>query len=211
MKKTLRTLVFVLLLLLAASLCFGGCGKDGGKELSAPDYRTLELGDYVRLGEYKNLTVDAKDKGLAPDVALWDTVVANAEIIKYPEAAISYYKKQAELRYKYHAEEGNMSYDELLSSLGITEADIENEAKKYVKSDLVRVAIIQAEGLHLTDDEKTRLFDKYAYKFSTTYGYTDEYVRENLADEIYDAMQYDKMMEFLLLNNEVTENYTEEE
>lgn len=209
MKKTLRILALVLVILLLASLSFLGCDKDDDKELSAPDYSALELSEYVRLGEYKNLTVDAKDKGLSTDVALWDTVLSNAEIIKYPEDALSYYKNQAELRYKYHADEGNMSYDELLWSLGITEADIEKEAKEYVKSDLVKIAIIEAERLQLTDDEKTRLFDKYAYKFSTTYGYTDEYVRKNLVDEIYDAMQYDKMMEFLLLNNEVIEN-TEE-
>ena len=39
----------------------------------------------------------------------------------------------------------------------------------------------------------------------------EEYAKENLANEIYDAMQHDKMIEFLLLNNEVIENYVEEE
>ena len=85
----------------------------------------------------------------------------------------------------------------------MTQEDIVNEAKGYVKSDLVQLAIIEAEGLHLTDDEKSSLFDKYVDQFIDTYGFTDDYIRENLEKEIYDSMQYDKMMEFLLINNNV--------
>lgn len=203
MRKTLKASALLLVFLLAASLLFG-CKKDNNA-LVPPTYTATEISECVKLGEYKNITVDAPSKGLTADVALFNKIVENAEAVKYPEAALEYYKTQAERRYKYHAEEGNMSYDELLTSLGVTEADILNEAKDYVKSDLVKLAIIEAEGLHLTDDEKANFFDKYVYKFTELYGYTAEYARENLADEIYDAMQYDKMMEFLMLNNTVKE------
>ena len=199
----------LLLVFLLGTSLFLGCDKilsDNGnenptEELSAPTYSAADINECIRLGEYKNITVDTSGEDLSDDVALWNKIVSNAEIIKYPDEAL--YKKQEQSRYEYLAEEGKMSYDELLSSLGVTEADIESEAKAYVKSDLVKLAIIEAEGLHLTDDEKSRLFDKYADKFAATYGYSAEHVRENLADEIYDAMQYDKMMEFLLINNTV--------
>ena len=210
MKNTLKITALLLAFLLGSSLFFG-CDKilpDNGNEnptevLSAPDYSAADIGECVRLGEYKNITVEASGSNSSADVALWNKIVSNAEIIKYPDEALSYYKKQEQSRYEYLAEEGKMSYDELLSSLGVTEADIESEAKAYVKSDLVKLAIIETEGLHLTDDEKSRLFDKYVYKFTEIYGYSAEHVRENLSDEIYDAMQYDKMMEFLLINNTV--------
>ena len=198
MKNTLKITALLLVFLLGISL-FCSCKKDN--EPSAPTYSAAEINEYVRLGEYKNITVGAENNESAPNVALWNKIVSNAEVLKYPEPAVEYYKVQAEHRYEYLAKEGSMSYDELLASLGVTEADILDEARDYVKSDLVRLAIIEAEGLHLTDDEKTRLFDKYADKFAELYGYSAEYVRKNLADEIYDAMQYDKMMEFLMLNN----------
>ena len=196
MKNTLKITVLLLVLLLGIS-AFCSCKKNN----EPPTYSATEINEYVRLGEYKNITVDKADGELAPNVALWNKIVSNAEVLKYPESAVEYYKTEAERRYEYLAEEGKMSYDELLASLGVTEEDILTEARAYVKSDLVRLAIIEAEGLHLTDDEKTSLFDKYADKFAELYGYSGEYVRENLADEIYDAMQYDKMMEFLMLNN----------
>ena len=202
MKYTLRITALLLVFLLGASLLLG-CKKDDDELPDAPVYSATDISECVRLGEYKNMTVDATQSELSADVALWNKIVSNAEIVKYPESAVAYYKGQAKQRYKYHAEEGGMSYDELLASLEISEEDILAEAKGYVRSDLVKLAIIEAEGLHLTDDEKTRLFDKYAYKFSTTYGYSDEYVRKNLSDEIYEVMQYDKMMEFLMLNNTV--------
>ena len=213
MKKILKVSALLLLLLLGIALLFSSCNKKPPKELTLPDYSDIALSDYVSLGEYKGLKVaigGVVSEDMTNDLVLWETIVRNADVIKYPDDALSYYKEQTTRLYMGYAEEGSMSYDELMTSLGKTDEDIEEEAKEYVKSDLVRLAIIEAEGLYLTDDEKARLFDKYAYKFEVTYGYTTEYVRENLTDEIYDAMQHDKMMEFLLLNNEIIA-ITEEE
>ena len=213
MKKFLKASALLLVFLLGAALVFSGCDKTSSEESIPPDYSNIVLSEHVRLGEYKGLTVSiggVVSENMTDDVVLWETIVGKAQIIKYPEDALSYYEEQTTRLYMSYAEEGKMSYDELMTSLGKTGEDIENEAKEYVKSDLVRLAIIEAEALHLTDDEKARLFDKYAYKFEVTYGYTTDYVRENLVDEIYDAMQHDKMMEFLLLNNEII-HITEEE
>ena len=221
MKKALKISALLLVFLIGTALIFSSCDKilpDNGdehstQELMPPDYSGMVLSEYIALGEYKGLSVSiggVVSEDMTNDVVLWETIVNKAEIIKYPQDALFYYKEQTTRLYMSYADEGKMSYDELMTSLGKTSEDIENEAKEYVKSDLVRLAIIETEGLHLTDDEKARLFDKYAYKFEVTYGYTTEYVRENLTDEIYDAMQHDKMMEFLLLNNDVIQ-ITEEE
>lgn len=221
MKKALKTSAILLAFLLCIILIFSGCDKifsiNGDEhlteELTAPDYSNLNLNEYIKLGDYKGLHIALGniEEDMTASVALWSSIVDKAEVIKYPEEALSYYEEQTTRLYMSYAQKGNMSYDELMSALGKTSENIETEAKEYVKSDLVKFAIIKAEGLSLTDDEKTRLFDKYAKQFATTYGYTEEYAKENLANEIYDAMQHDKMIEFLLLNNEVIENYVEEE
>lgn len=211
MKTHAKIFSAAIALLLSFFLLFVSCDKvlpnDGDEnkteEMLTLDYSNVNINEAVRLGEYKNITVDARTSNLSPDVLLFNAIVENAEIISYPEDAVSYYEDQKTRLYINYAQKGGMSYDELLASLSITQEDIVNEAKEYVKSDLVKLSIIEAEGLHLTDDEKTKLFDKYAYKFTLTYGHTVDYVYENLKDDIYDAMQYDKMMEFLLINNTV--------
>ena len=206
MKKILRFTALMLVFLLGASLILSGCDKndsedDRREKLIPPDYSEKNIEELVKLGEYKNMIVQAGNS--TPNVTLWHKIIENAEIIKYPEDAMEYYKELSTRGYSNLAKDGKMSYDELLAALGITEADIIAEAEEYVKSDLVKLAIIRAEGLELTDDEKARLFDKYVKKFVTSYGYTEEHVKENLTDEIYDTMQYDKMMEFLMLNNTI--------
>ncbi len=208
MKKTLRLTALLLVFILGASLLFGGCKKEEDAEkdkdtLVPPTYSEENIESFIKLGQYKDITINAKEETSPIDVALWNKVVANAEVIVYPEDAITYYKGQIEKSYEFLASNGDMSYDELLLSLRVTNEDILNEAKEYIKSDLVKIALVKAEGLHLSDEEKSRLFDKYVEKFTTTYSYTEEHVREKLADEIYDTMQYDKMMEFLMLNNTI--------
>ena len=212
MKKILKASALLLALFMSLYVVLTACSKSS-QELTAPDYSALDLSEYVVLGAYKDLQISiggVVSEDMTRDVVLWEAIVNKAEVIKYPEDALLYYKEQSIRLYTVYAEEGNISYEELMSSLGKTDEDIEAEAKEYVKSDLVSLAIIEAEGLRLTEDEKARLFDKYAYKFSTTYGYAVDYVYENLKKEIYETMQHDKMMEFLLLNNEITV-ITEEE
>ena len=208
MKKFLRIIALMLVFLLGAALILSGCDKqtgedDGREKLVPPEYSEETIEEFIKLGSYKNMTVTVGNESSTLNVVLWRKIVDESEVIKYPEDAIAYYKEISTRGYSNLASDGKMSYEELLGALGLTEEDIVAEAEEYVKSDLVQIAIIKAEGLKLTEDEKTRLFDKYVDKFVSSYGYTEEYVKENLTNEIYDTMQYDKMMEFLMLNNKV--------
>ena len=47
----------------------------------------------------------------------------------------------------------------------------------------------------------TIFLDKYVEKYVTNYGYSEDYVRKNLIEEIYKSMIYDKMIEYLVLKN----------
>jgi ABC-type microcin C transport system permease subunit YejB len=102
---------------------------------------------------------------------------------------------------------GELSGEKALSNSatsGVSEADIEAEAKKYVKEDLVQLAVLRAEGIALTDDEKIKLLARYVKKYVDDYGYSEDYVRKNLTDEIYKSMLFDKMLEYLMLKNTFT-------
>ena len=79
------------------------------------------------------------------------------------------------------------------------------EAKALTKSDLVYSAIVKLENISISESEKERLFDKYVEKYVSVYGYNAEYVKKNMADEIYDSMLYDKTTEFLIKNNNLIE------
>lgn len=161
-----------------------------------------ELSEYIELGEYKGLqiTLGGADKG----EAVWKKIIAGSTVKKYPEAQVEYYKAQTVAQYEYYADEAEMSLEELLAKMDITEAQMLDEARALVKSDLVYHAILKAEGITLSDSEKDQLFDKYVEKYVDDYGYSEEYVRKNMSHLIYESMLYDKTTEFLIANNNFT-------
>ena len=217
MKNTIKLISLLLSLLLVASVMLTACSNNEddtkiedttastesndtvAEDLEAPDYSALDLSKYVKLGSYTGLVVDAN--GTTEGEAVFAAVVKKCEIIEYPENALNYYLSQTVELYKGYAKKANMSYDELMKALDLTEEDLANEAKKLIKNDLVAAAIVKAEGIELTDDEKTNLFTKYASVYMDLYEYTMEYVKENLSEEIYDSMQYDKLLEYLVKEN----------
>ena len=72
------------------------------------------------------------------------------------------------------------------------------QAKSIVLKDMVYEYIVEAEGLTITAEEKSRLFDKYVDKYVSDYGYSRDYVLTNMETLITDSMLYDKTMEFLM-------------
>ena len=217
MKNTIKLISLLLSLLLVAAVMLTACGNNEddtnvddttantesndtvAKDLEAPDYYELDLSKYVKLGSYKGLVVDAN--GTTEGEAVFEAVVKKCEIIEYPESALNYYLTQTVELYKGYAKKANMSYDELMKALDLTEEDLENEAKNLIKKDLIAAALVKAEGLELTDNEKENLFDKYASVYMDLYDYTKSYIQENLSEEIYDSMQYDKLLEYLVNEN----------
>ena len=95
------------------------------------------------------------------------------------------------------------NFDEV--ALGYTEESIVSEAKDLVFSDLIGIAIRADADISLTDDEKSRLFDKYAEKYAYDWGYNLAYVEESLKQEVFDLMLYDKTTEYLIKSNAFVE------
>ena len=213
MKKSPKLILVVLLatLLLIAPLLTGCKNDDDNKDSNenknaeAPDYSDIDVFEHIELGAYTGIEISAgADKG-STALALWEQIVDNARVIKYPQKALDYYLEQTIRRYQHYASEGNMDYEEILLSLGLTENDIENEAKGYVKSDLVELAIIKSENISLSNEEKEKFLDRYIENYVSTYRYSKDYVRNNLIEEVYSSMLHDKMLEYLLLKNTISE------
>ena len=199
MRKITQILASLVLLALLSAL-FVGCADKGKGKSAELDYSGVELDSCIKLGKYTGLEVELAE-GESKGDAVWKMTVDAAQVLYYPEDALEYYIAQAELRYKHYAEEGDLKYSELLESLGVSEADIEAEAKRYVKEDLVQLAVLRAEGIELTEGDKSKLLDKYVEKYVDDYGYSEDYVRKNLIEEVYKSMLFDKMVEYLMIKN----------
>lgn len=162
-----------------------------------------ELAEYIAVGQYKDLTISLQGQNKGD--AVWDAICENSDIKKYHEEHVYYYINQLEGQYKYYADKAGISYEEMLEELGLNEGSIIKEAKVLTKEDMVYNLIVKLEEITLEESEKQALFSKYADKYVSTYGYTKEYVEQNMSDLIYASMLYDKTTEFLILNNNFTE------
>ena len=202
--KRFLALFFAILTLLCLVSCRVG-DDDNVDYIEAPELEATYLLETVKLPEYKGLTV-IRGIGEGRGDAIWELVLEGSEIVEYPDSLLSYFKSQTISKYKTMAKTAGLTYDELLVSLGLDETDVENEAKSLAKAELVIMAIIQKEGIALTDDEKARLFDKYAEKIAAELKKDVSYVKESHKDEIFDTMLRDKTIEFLITQNTFTEN-----
>ena len=208
MKAFYRLSAFAVACLFILSAFVGCKDRTEGQDTEAesysgmPEYDAENIGNYIKPFEYTGRTVYAK-VGETRQEAVWNSVVAAAEILSYPEAQVEYYASQERAKYRYYASRDGIDYGELLVSLGVTEESFYEKARGYVKEDLVLEYIARDAGIVLTDAEKQTHLDKYAERLSEVYGNDKEYIKANMTEQIYDAMLGDKIMEYLLLNNTV--------
>ena len=197
-----RALVTSLALIMLISMF--SCKKNGENESVEPiDFAAMsddELKSYAELGEYKLMTL--KQGSSSKGEAVWAAVKKNATVRSYPEQQVSYYVSQIEAQYAYYAEEAGISYKEMLREVGATEESIRSEAESMATDDIICELVRRDADITLREDEKSKFFEKYVEKFVADYGYSREYVKENMQDEIYESMLYDKTTEFLITNNQ---------
>ena len=165
------------------------------------DISALEIGEYVSLGDYSGLEIIYSDD-MTKAEAVWCKVVEGAKILKYPEQQVSYYFNQAKAKYEYMARSKNDTYENILELLGTSEENMMSEARALTADDLIFYALLEAENIELTDTDKENNFDRYVAKFISDYGYDEQYIKENMTEEIYETMLHDKMLERLISLNE---------
>ncbi len=98
---------------------------------------------------------------------VWTKIVDGSEVTKYPKDLVDDYLNDAKAELQGYAEMFSISFEELLTTYyGITEEEynetILEEAKGYVKEKLVILAIAEAEGLQVTEEEYAVELKKYA-------------------------------------------------
>ena len=197
--------IAALVLMATCALCIMGCKKSQkDKPTETLSYEGVSIADCVRLGAYEGLIVTMAE-GVDKAEAVWAAVRSGSEIVHYPEEAVAYYVAQEEARCRYYAKENGVDEKEAMAALGTSREQMETDAKRLVADDLIVLAVQADAEIELTEDEKARLFDKYADKYVADFGYDREYVKENLADLIYESMLYDKTTEYLILNNTFVE------
>ena len=196
-----RALVTSLALIMLISMF--SCKKNSENESVEPvDFAAMsddELKSYAELGEYKLMTLK---QGSSPKgEVVWAAVKGNATVRSYPEQQVSYYVSQIKAQYAYYAEEAGISYKEMLREVGATDESIRSEAESMATDDVIYELVRRDADITLREDEKSKFFEKYVGKYVEDYGYSREYVVENMTDEIYDSMLYDKTTEFLIAYN----------
>ena len=202
-KKATQHISLFFVILVCALLCCA-CTYTRSPEQNARniDFSSLEMSEleaYIEIGDYKGLTLTLGDKSKGE--AVWDAVLENSHINDYPMQHFYYYIVQIKGQYEYYAESAGMSYDELIKELGVTDGMIHEEARDLTKKDILCAIIQKKEGILLTEEEKQTHLDRYVEKYVSEYGYSEDYVRTNMTEEIYGSMLYDKTTEFLILNN----------
>lgn len=203
--------IFLCVCLILSSVCFPACtekNKNPDKNeiherVNFDQMDIYQLEEYVSLGAYKGMNI-CLDGGTGY-FAVWQAVKKNATIRAYPEQQVAYYTEQIRTQYRYYAEKGDISYDEVLKTLGVTENSIAEEARELAIDDVIFELVRKSENIELSTAEKSEYFDKYVKKYVEDYGYTEQYVRENLADSVFSSMLHDKVTEYLIANNTITE------
>lgn len=201
----------VLLLLLAVLLACGAVScrekkqeeADTSRLPQAMDLSALVITEYVELGEYRDMEFSLSAAASRGE-AVWQAVLENSRVLAYPEEQVAYYVAQEQAKYRYYAKQKGATYEEILEANGVSEEAILQEAQELTKKDLVFYAVLAAEQITLSVEEKQTHFDRYAEKFIQDYGYSAEYVQSHLTEEIYSTMLYDKMIEKLITLNTFT-------
>ena len=188
-------------LLLLLGLCSCGEKTEEAKPSGGVSYDDARLSEYIAPFAYEGLEIELSSADALKSEAVWELILSRAEVISYPEDAVEYYAEQLRDTYRYYADENDWSYEQALEFFGRSEESILSEAREMVKGDLVYRYIVKDAGISLTEEDKSAQIGRYVAKFAEDYGYTEDYVREEMLDLVYDSMLYDKTMEHLIVKN----------
>ena len=194
------------LLVLGLAVGLLSCESEPKEPLAdtTPTYDTERLNEYLRLDAYTDLSVLLAGADESKGDAVWQAILSRAEVLSYPEEALDYYVRQEREAVAYYADEHSLTKEEAMARLGLSEESILASAREMVKSDLVYEYVRNDAEITLTEKEKSELFDRYVGRIAAQHGYDEDDVRERMESLVYDAMLYDKTMEYLILHNTFT-------
>ena len=103
--------------------------------------------------------------------ALWTQVVEGSEVLQYPETEVVRIYNEQRAMYEQYAASLGTDYDTFISSyIGVTDEELVEECRTYVKEDLVMYQLVKELKVEITDEE----FMESAAYFAQSYNMTTE-------------------------------------
>lgn len=127
------------------------------------------------------------------DNKVWDAVLEDVKVLKYPNDMIEQELVQVKANFQSFASAQSMTLDEILETMDMTQNDIEEQAKDYVKSDMTIYAIAKQENISLSEEEYQKETDKLKKALNyitekeliTRYGSEENMRFEFLANKVF--------------------------
>lgn len=133
--------------------------------------------------------------------SLWSQVFENSTFHEIPADRVNYYYAQTKAQYESYAAAYGMTYESILAAFGITDEALRQQAEQYAKQDLVFFAIVQAEGLTISDSEyNTRILEYTEGSGAIVAEFEAYYGR----DALVESMLWDKMLETIYASAVIT-------
>lgn len=167
-------------------------------------------GDYKTKDEYeeavKQELIDKKTQEAEAEQrsALWDQVLTNSEVIKYPEDVLNNYLEFNSKQLDDFATEYGVTRDEVLTQYGFaSEEDFEKvndeSSKLRVEQELIMKYISDTEGLEITDEQMETVIQDLEKQ-----GYDDEKVLQatgrSMDEYAYLQVMFENTLDFIVKN-----------
>ena len=128
--------------------------------------------------------------------SVWETLVKNCEIKKFPEGMLDEYLKNLEEQYSYYAQMYGMEIEEFFKQIfGMSAKEV---AKTTATQELAMALIAEKEGLTIKDKD----YEAGVKDLASQYGYedTEEFLKAYGEDSIRKALLQEKVGKFLVDN-----------
>ena len=144
---------------------------------------------------------------------LWSEILENTEVKKYPQEIVDHYIELNNEQIDVMAEEYGMSRDEMLASYDFGDEEEfaavnEDSSKLRVKQEMLIEYIAQKEDITYSSEEEEEAMAEYEAA-----GYDDETMElqtgRNMKDYVHIELLYQKVLDFILENAEITEPQAE--
>jgi len=152
------------------------------------------------------VTINSIKKGNTTEDQIWDMVIQNAEVIKYPEKELAARKQEQYDYYESYATAYGVSFADFLSQqMGYTEEEFETAALEaaelMVKMEMALYAIADAEDISISDKE----YEDGVLMLINADGYDDDAAfTEEQGMSYEDYVGKDRIMVTLLLDKVMT-------
>lgn len=171
-----------------------------------PEYTddfVAEKTDYETIEEFEKhlrdeLRVAADEDELVAEIQeVWEQIVKNSTVIKYPEAVLEAQIDKVVGEYKAYAEYYSITFEELLKNYyGTTEdefmVEVKAECELYVKEEMILRRIVELEDISITDAE----YAEGAAQYAKDNGFKDAAAMEEYygKDVIKESLLWDKVL-----------------